>query len=171
MWFFITFFFVILNFVHENKHRFSLSSDIKRTQWEDPRLQNVAITGPVSIFVLLCSDRSVLSPVSSRANGQGHNPAGVDRKAHLQFSPLAPTPLRVSVVCKEHLRSLSLPYPIALGDEGATVKMLRQWAAVLRLVLAIAWKRILAVLPRSERSQPDSWQCPINSRIMSWTLW
>lgn len=31
----------------------SLSSDIKRTQWEDPRLQNVAITGPVSIFVFL----------------------------------------------------------------------------------------------------------------------
>lgn len=62
----ITLSFVILNFLHENKEPlfFSLSSDSKKTQWEDPRLQHVAITGPVSLFVSASSDGVVLLLVS-----------------------------------------------------------------------------------------------------------
>ena len=87
---FITLSFAVSNFVREDGEHlfFSLSSDIKRTQWEDPRLQNAAITGPVSLFVSGSSDGVVPLPVSSRAFDQGHSTKGVERKAHLQISPL-----------------------------------------------------------------------------------
>lgn len=125
-------FFVILNFVHKNEeHLFSFFSDIKRTQWEDPRLQNVAITGPVSLFVPVCSDGIVLSPISSRVNGQGYKPTCSESEAHLQFS-LSPPLLQVLVILTLHNSFGKLV--------SQAVKMLRQWAAVLRLVLVIVYK-------------------------------
>lgn len=39
--------------VRINALMFLMFSDSKITQWEDPRLQNPAITGPVSIFMFL----------------------------------------------------------------------------------------------------------------------
>ena len=71
----ITLSFVISNFLHENKEPlfFSLSSDSKKTQWEDPRLQHVAITGPVSPFVSASSDGVVLLLVSSRTDDEGYS--------------------------------------------------------------------------------------------------
>lgn len=74
IFFSITLSFVISNFVHENKEPFfSLSPDSKKTQWEDPRLQHVAITGPVSLFVSASSDGVVLLLVSSRTDDEGYS--------------------------------------------------------------------------------------------------
>uniref|UniRef100_A0A452VG84 HECT-type E3 ubiquitin transferase n=1 Tax=Ursus maritimus TaxID=29073 RepID=A0A452VG84_URSMA len=47
---------------HTDGRIFYINHNIKRTQWEDPRLQNVAITGPVSLLISICSDDSGLSP-------------------------------------------------------------------------------------------------------------
>lgn len=76
----------------KNLFFFSLSSDSKKTQWEDPRLQHVAITGPVSLFVYhpLMGLSSYLSLQGQMMKGIALN-KGVERKAHLQISPLPTT--------------------------------------------------------------------------------